>query len=305
MQLNLFEDNLPTVLLNIAEEFIRSRAFAQAVSVYDQLLADRPDDKKVAALRKLVAEWLDPLCRIGNPPRDPELLRSIWERLDAISLPALRSVALDMLIEAMNAFPDPAKIHASPRFHLGQMLMQKGRFSEAADCFQDALENDGIARGMLLAWRGDALTMARKSDAALKSYLAAFLEDPLSVDMPSIRNQTIHKLHLSLHFDGGEDVDEDDEPGWLPVWGWFNGVFPLPSLSEPEAQEPPSAAAFEVLLAEAGCPVPRIWYHMLAHAERLRLASRDDREMTAVRRLMKRANHSLFACYLEKINGRR
>ena len=122
--------------------------------------------------------------------------------------------------------------------------------------------------------------------------------------MSSIRNQTIHNLHLSLHFGGGEGVDEDEEPGWLPVWGWFNGVFPLPSQPLPEGQEA-GAAAFEALLGEAGCSVPRIWYHMLAYAERLRLASRDDREMTAVRRLMKRANGFLFACYLEKISGRR
>ena len=114
MQLNLFEDNLPTVLLNSAEDFIRTREFAKAVSVYDRLLADRPDDKKVAAQRRLVAEWLDPLCEIGERPADRELLRSIWERLDTISLAALRSVVLDMLIEAMSAITAAAQIYASP-----------------------------------------------------------------------------------------------------------------------------------------------------------------------------------------------
>ena len=301
MQLSLFEDNRSTVLLNIAEEFIRSRSFAQALSVYEQLLADTPGDEKAALLRELVWEWLHLLSGIGSHPCDSELIQSCWTRLDSIALPTLRLVVLEMLIEAMRALPDPEKIYAAPRFHLGRMLMEAGRFAEASDCLLQALVEPGIPRGMLLAWRGDALTLAGNGDAALKSYLTAFLEDPLTVDISSIKNRTVADLHLSLHFDG-EEVEEVDEPAWLPVWGWLNGVFPLYPVAEDRMQ---CAADFASLLAEEGCRVPRLWYQMLAHAERVRLTARDDRELAAVRRLLKGSNGFLFGLYLDTIGGRR
>jgi tetratricopeptide (TPR) repeat protein len=268
--------------------------------VYEQLLADTPGDEKVALLRKLVWEWLHLLSRIGAHPCDSELLQACWMRLDSIALPALRSVVLDMLIEAMRALPDPGQIYAAPRFHLGRMLMEASRFAEAADCFLQALANPGIPRGLLLAWRGDALTLAGEGDTALKSYLAAFLEDPSTVDIRAIRHRAISDLHLSLHFDG-EEIEEEEEPAWLPVWGWLNGVFPLHSAPEPAT----CAADFASLLAEQGCCVPRLWYEMLAHAERVRFIVRDDRELAALRRLLKGSNGFLFALYLEKISGRR
>lgn len=134
---------------------------------------------------------------IGATPCDTDLLRSCWERLDSIDLPALRSVVLDMLIEALRAVPDPDKIYAPPRFHLGRMLIEAGLFLDAADSFRNALENPDIPRGTFLAWRGDALTLSGKGDA-LESYLAAFLEDPLTVDLTSIKNRTVNDLRLSL-----------------------------------------------------------------------------------------------------------
>lgn len=114
--------------------------------MYEQLLEDTPGDGKVAILRELVWEWLHLLSAIGAHPCDPELLQSCWTRLYSIALPALRSVVLDMLIEAMWALPDPGQIYVSPSFHLGRMLMEAGRFAEAADCFLQALANPGIPR---------------------------------------------------------------------------------------------------------------------------------------------------------------
>ena len=66
MQLNLFEDHRPGILLNIANEFILARDLVQAVSVYEQLLVDYPDDKCNAALLKLVSEWRDLLSGING-----------------------------------------------------------------------------------------------------------------------------------------------------------------------------------------------------------------------------------------------
>lgn len=301
MQLGLFEDNLSTVLLNIAEEFIRSRQLPQALSVYDQLLADTPGDEQVAALRRLVGAWLDPLSEIANGAAPVELLRSVWMRLDTISLPSLATVALDLLIEAMSALPDPEGIFAPPRFHLGQMLLEARRFEEAADCFLAALAHPGIPLGRLLAWHGDALTLAGRESAALESYLEAFLEDPATVDLSSVTSGTIRELRLSLQLEAGEEIDEDPEAGWLPAWGWLNGVFPLRRDTAP-GDGPPSAAAFEILLEEAASTPPSVWYRMLAYAEGLRLASGEPRELGAVRRLLKRNNGFMFGCYLNKIN---
>lgn len=298
MQLSLFEDNRSTVLLNIAEDFIRSGDLPQALSVYDQLLSDAPDDEKVASLRAQTGAWLDRLIEINAGP-GPELLRLSWVCLDTISLSSLRTVALNTLIQGMGSLPDPEFVFEPPNFHLGQMLMEACRFEEAAECFLVALADPGIPRGRLLAWRGDALTPADDA-AALQCYLAAFFEDPLTVEISSIRNRTISDLHLSLQSDAAVEVDEDEAPAWLPVWGWLNGVFPLDAFQG----EPCDSAAFELLLGGDACPVPRIWYLMLGYAEKLRVASRDVRELGAVRRLMKKTNGYMFGCYLEKIEAR-
>jgi hypothetical protein len=81
-------------------------------------------------------------------------------------------------------------------------------------------------------------------------------------------------------------------------------VFPLPLQAVPDAIAPVTAE-FEELLAKEEHSVPRIWFDMLTHAERLRLVRPDNRELGAVRRLMKKTNGFMFDCYLEKIGGRR
>ena len=302
MQLSLFDDNRTTVLLHIADEFIRSRDLTRALSVYDEILLDTPGDEKVAALRETVGAWVDPLTEIGNGSASVELLKAVWTRFDTISLPSLCTVALDLLIEEMSALPCPERIFTPPRFHLGQMLLEARRFEEAADCFLSALAHPGIPLGAFLAWHGDALTLAGRENAALESYLSAFLEDPFTVDLCSIRSGTIRDLHLSLQVDAGEEIDENEEAAWLPVWGWLDGPFPL---RRDTGDDGPDAAAFGLHLEEAGLPLPSIWYRMLAYAEGLRLGGSEPRELGAVRRLLKRTNGFMFACYLEKFNGRR
>ncbi|HBG07468.1 MAG: hypothetical protein A2075_22895 [Geobacteraceae bacterium GWC2_58_44] len=304
MQLDLFEDNRPSILLNTADEFIRSRELGEAVRMYQQLLADYPGDKSAATLRDLVGSWRDLLSGIGANHGSPERLHSIWIGLETVRHAALRTVILELLIEALRSLPDSERIYLPPRFHQGQVLMEAGRFAEAADSFLAALSHACTPRGRFLAWRGDALTLAGNNDAALRCYLASFLEDPLTVALSSVRNRTIHNLHLAMHFEAGEEIEEHEEPAWLPVWGWFEGLFTLPCHPVPQ-EDPPSAAAFEALVARREDRVPRLWFDMLAYAESLRIASLVDRELAAVRRLMKRCNGFMFACYLEKINGRR
>jgi len=302
MQLNLFEDNRPTVLLNIADEFVRSREFVQALSVYDQLVAEYPDDKQFPALRGLVGQWFDLLSGAGTIPVNPELLHSIWLRLDSIFLHSLSLVALDILLDAMFSLAPPEQCYLPPRFHLGQVLMKAGRFAEAADSFHATLSSARVDRGRFLAWRGDALTLAGFHDAALQSYFDAFLHDPVSIDMESVQSRTIHDLHDSLHYEATDEIEEEDEPAWIPVWGWMSGVFAFSLRTVPE-EDTPSAAFYAAELAEKGSFIPRIWFDMLDHAERVRTVSRDSKELGAVRRLMKNSNGFMFGCYLEKING--
>lgn len=302
MQLDLFEDNRPGILLNLADEFIRSRDFAQAASVYEQLHDEYPGDRHSAALLKLVSEWQDAL--FGMNLSDPENLRDIWLRFESISHPSLRSTVLGILIDEMRALANPERIYIPPRFHFGHILMEAGHYAAASECFYEALSYKDIPRGRFLAWRGDALTLAKKESEALKSYLEAFLTDPPSVDLHSVKNLKITSLLATLHFEGMDDVDEDLELAWLPVWGWLQEVFALPLQVSPDS-DLPCATAFEALLAEENVSVPRVWFDMLAHAERLRTMIRDDRELATVRRLMKNANGSMFTCYLYKIRGSR
>ena len=302
MQLDLFEDNRPGILLNIADEFIRSRDFVQAVSVYEQLLADYPNDRHPAALLKLVGEWLDLISRADEDPGNPSPLLTIWLGLESICHPALHSAVLGLLIDKLRSLPNPELIYTPPRFHLGHALIKAGQYAAAADCFHDALLAGGIERGKFLAWQGDALTLAGDSKAALKSYLTAFLDDPLTVDMQSVANRKISDLYASMHYETTDEIEDDEISAWLPVWGWLHGVFPLPMHAV--AEKPSfSLEEFEEIISKMSSPVPRIWYDMLTYAERMRNMHQD--ELASVRRLMKKTNGFMFGCYMEKISGRR
>lgn len=302
MQLDLFEDNRPGILLNLADEFIRSRDLDQAVSVYEQLVEEYPGDRHSAAMLETVSQWHNSLAGLNLPETDN--FRNIWLRFDSITHPPLRSTVLTALIDQMSALPDPERIYAPPRFHFGHILMEAGRYTEAANRFYAALAHENIPRGRFMAWRGDALTLAKKDSDAMRCYLEAFLDDPLTVDTQSIKNHTIHNLHNSLHFELTDETDEEDESSWLPVWGWLQGVFMIPLQAAP-GTETADAKGFEALLKEDKYPLPRIWFAMLTHAERQRAITQDARELAAVRRLMKNTNSFMFDCYLDKISGRR
>lgn len=300
MQLDLFEDNRPGILHNIADEFIAARDLAQAASVYQQLLDDYPDERHSADLLALTAEWQSALS--GLDLSDPENIQNTWLRFEALSHPPLRSTVLGILIDEMRAVPNPEQIYIQPRFHFGHILMEAGQYAAAAECFYAALSHENIPRGRFLAWCGDALTLAKEDADALKCYLEAFITDPLTVDLQSVKNQKITSLLTTLHFEAMDDLDEDQEAAWLPVWGWLQRVFVLPLPVSPETDEL-DANGFESLLYEENVALPRVWFDMLTQAERLRLRAKAGGELAAVRRLMKKTNGFLFACYLDKIRG--
>lgn len=300
MQLNLFEDNRPGILLNSAHGCIVSRDFQRAVSIYEQLLAEYPDDCHAHAMLKLVSEWIELLPIHDAPAFTADQLHHIWLCLASLSHDALRSVALDILNDAMCVLPHPERIYCAPRFHLGQILLERGRPAEAAACFHGALSSPELPKGRFLAWRGDALTLAGQCDDAIECYLTAFLQDSDSVDIQSIKNQTILNLHSSLYLETTDEIDGQEAPAWLPVWGWLHGVFELQLHAVPSPE--PDAAVFENMLLENRASAGRIWFEMLTQAERLR-TSRRDGDFVALRRVMKKSNGFMFDRYLESFTA--
>ena len=304
MQLDLFEDNRSGILTNIANECILAGDLAQAVSVYEQILLDPAGSRSAAELLALVSEWRDLLAGIEMSGTVPGQLYIIWNRLQKLSHPALRTVVLGVLINAIRNQSDPEQIFIAPDFHLGQALMAAGRYNEAADSFCAALSNRELERGRFLGWRGDALTLAGNTDEALQCYLVAFCEDPVTVDTHSIKNRKIIDLLRSLHDEAMDDLDAAEGTAWLPVWGWLQGVFVLPVHSAPEA-DLVTAAEFESLIAAGNSSLPRIWFDMLVCAERLPGTSSEKQELPAIRRLMKSSNRFVFDLYLQKIRARK
>ncbi len=292
MQLNLFEDNRPGILLNIADEYLRAGDLDQALSVYDQIVDEYPDNRSATELGVQVKTWRERLAAVDPPTCAPEQLAALQSALDQAPHPPLRQAVMDFILDTLQQFPEPDGVYLPPRFHRGHLLMEQKRYSEAASAFQQALSVPDLAWGRFLVWQADALTMAGQGDDVLLLYLQAFLDDPSTVDMASVRHAGIRKLHLYISL-GDDCIEEDDEVAWLPVVGWMNGLFPLP------LHMPPDPAQME----DETTPVPRRWFDLLTRAEYLRTVNRDDREIVAVRRLMKRLNAALFQCYMDKISS--
>lgn len=292
MQLNLFEDNRPGILLNIADEYLYAGDLDQAISVYDQIVEEYPDNRSAAELGSLVKTWRDRLAAVDPPTCPPEQLASLRSALDQATHPPLRQSVMEFILGTLQQFPEPDAVYVPPRFHRGHLLMELKRYAEAATAFQHALTVPDLAWGRFLAWQADALTMAGQGDDALLLYLQAFLDDPPTVDMASVRHAAIRTLHLYIGLEDG-CIEEEDEVAWLPVWGWMNGLFSLP------LHAPPDLAQVE----DETTPVPRRWFDLLTRAEYLRTVNRDEREIVAVRRLMKRLNDAMFRCYMDTIRS--
>ena len=296
MQLDLFEDNRPNILLNIAEEYLRGEELEKALATCQQVLEEYPQNRHALELFILIRKWHGIITGIHPPSCEPEQLKNIRDDLESVSHTALKSAVINRLIILLQTFPEPDHIYLPPRFHLGRLLLDSGRFTEAYKSFSNALNSPDAPRGRFLAWSADALTLAGRAEDAVNVYQQAFLEDPETVEMGYIRHQGIMKLHLhcSLQADG---IEDDGEAPWLPVWGWMQGVFSLP------LHNPPVFDELETLANNQSLPNPRLWFLLLTAAEYLRSIKRDDRQMASVRRLMKRLNSDMFESYLQKIRG--
>ena len=303
MQLDLFNNNhnRSTLLLNDAARMLRVLDLENACAIYDELLADAPEDREISGLKVAVESWRERLLFFADA--GPEGLYEIHSHLVEAMPQELRIGILEFLSELLLALPAPELIYMPPRFHLGCVLREAGQHAEAGRWFAEALCS-GIAQiGRFLAWRGDALTLSGKGAAAMECYQAAFLEDPDSVDIDTLANRAIRDLLLTL---GLECFDE--EPGdrealpWLPYWGWLHGDFPL-DLNVVAADHAAFAANLQQADDEGKMPQARLWYEYLRFAEYLRTSLRDDRELVRVRRRMRQLNGTMFVRYMERIGG--
>jgi len=297
VQLNLFEDNRPGILFNTAHECIHAGDFDRALSVYEQLVNEYPNDRQAADMAALARKWRGLLA--PGVSGDLSRLHVIWRNLNGLTHAAIKTVALETLINGLSAFAEAESIYMEPDFHVGKALMESGRFPEASACFYSALSTSpSLPRGRFLAWAGDALSLAGDEDQALVSYLSAFLEDPHSVDLSGIKNSDVRFLHASLSSEALEDMDECEIPGWLPVWGWLHDIFPLMPFQSPDGED---LSRCEAALEENPARKGRIWFEMLGYSEGLRSEGISDERRIALRRLMKDTNPFLFDCYLERI----
>lgn len=299
MQLDLFIDNRRTILLNNAAGMLRDLGLEKACAIYDELLADAPEDGEIRRLKAEVEKWRELLPRFSAV--GPAGLYEIHSRLAEGTPPALREGILAFLGEQLQASPAPELVYIPPRFHLGCLLREAGRHAEAERWLAAALGSGITQRGRFLAWRGDALTLCDKGAAAMECYQAAFLEDPDSVDIDTIANKAIRTLLLTLGIEGfDEEADDREALPWLPFWGWLHGAFPL-ELNAVAADRAAFAAFLQQADDEGKLPPARLWYEYLRFAEHLRTSLRYVQELVRVRRRMRRLNGEMFARYMERI----
>jgi tetratricopeptide (TPR) repeat protein len=301
MQLELFVDNRRNILLNDAAEMLGRLELEQATAMYEQLLADTPDDREVCRLKQEAQNWRDRLlpCAVTGT----QGLQAVHHGLVELTSQPLHSAILGFLLEKLSAAPAPELIYSGHRFHIGCLFMEAGRYAEADCWFERALLSGIAPRGRFLALRGDALTLCNNKAAALDCYLTAFLEDPDSVDMDTLVNKAIRHLFLTVALECFEEEADDREiTPWLPLWGWLSGLFPLDVNSVALDRE---AFAAYLLDAELGgkLSVPHLWYEYLRYAEYLRSCLRDDKELVRVRKRMKQLHEGMFVCYMERVVG--
>lgn len=298
MQLDLFCDNRRNILLNDAGELLRALRLEQALAIYNELIAESPDDLELLALQQQVASWRDRLSHFYAAPVETGGLHCLWLSLTAETPPPLSAALRELLIEKLTGFPSPELIYLPPRFHLGIILLADGQTDEAVNWLTRALRGGIRERARFEIWRGKALARMGDIQRAKEAYLIAILEEPHKVDPELLQSPLLHELFVSLECEDHE-LSEKELPAWLPVWAWIQGEWDL------RLNDITCLTDFCSVLEEAersGClPPPRLWFEYLRYAEYLRTIARNDRERVRIRRLMRQRSGFMFDRYMEKI----
>jgi tetratricopeptide (TPR) repeat protein len=300
MQLDLFLDNRHTILFNIAEVHLRNLELEQAVMFCEEILTETPGDLNAATAKKAAEAWLQRLVSFDFTPPGIDRIYHLYQNLTESDPATLTHGLRAFMIECLEKAEHPELVFIPPRFHIGCLLLEIEKSVEAGKWFSRALDAAITERGRFLAFRGDAFYMAGDLESARECYLAAFQEDPQSVDLDHLRDRAVRDLLIEIEEEG---FTGDETVCWLPVWGWLKGFFGLGIIGGKQdgshSCESSSAAEISGRMAD-----PRLWFECLRHAERLRTEVRDDAELICVRRRMKGLNPQLFGRYMEKISGR-
>lgn len=298
MQLSLFDDNRPQILLNCVDDCLRQLDFDQAEAVMEQIREEYPAEPALPNLQLLLDEWrvrlFDPLTDWS----DPAHLQQIRTAALQVSHAALRETVLSAVCDAVLALPQSHHLYLPPDFHIGPLLLERKRYNEAADLLQAALAEQVQPSGKLMTWYANALTILKQGDEALQWYLAACLLDPDEVPEEPISHRQFRDLWASWLTEQDDDDDQAGQPcaaAWLPVWGVLQRLFQLPLPLHLE----------NILLGEQSLinaahdnslPLPRLWFFLLLQAEEQR---RHRADCSALRRTMKQLHPLLFQHYME------
>jgi hypothetical protein len=267
-----------------------------AGSVYARLLRRHPDDPVIAdeahGIDTLRAMFADALA-LPQDARWSRLL-SIAEQLDRSSdmLSALRRLVLRYIAtEARQARGETVEVAGHP---LAYLLLEAGLLDEADMLLGDADHHAPCARDAFL--HADLHLLRGEQGAARVRYRSALLLDPYHAYFERIRDQEVRALPEVARY----ELEIEDEPrAWSAAAGMVTGVLPLrPDAHEMAAPTPGAGAPAVEALARA-----RAFAAALMRASSAR-ASGDQQAVIAARRTMRKLAPTLFAAYLERMDGR-
>jgi len=300
MQLDLFLDNRHTILFNTAEVHLRNLELEQAVMICEEILTETPGDLNASAAKKAAEAWLQRLASFDSTPPGIDRIYHLYQNLTESDPATLTYGLRAFMIECLEEAEHPELAFIPPSFHIGCLLLEIERSVEAEKWFSRALDAAITEQGRFLAFRGDAFCMAGDPKSARECYLAAFIKDPLGVDIACLRDKAVRDLLIEIEEEG---FTGEEAVCWLPAWGWLKEIFSLGKTggegNGTAWDELPSKGEIYTAMAAS-----RLWLEYLRHAERLRTEIRDDKELIRVRREMKELNPILFDRYMVKIRGR-
>ncbi len=294
MQLDLFLDNERTIRLNLAHEALANLDFARAIREYGLILKKNPGDAGIRREEENAAAWAERIERYRTAPTSPDRLHRLFLEMAPDLCPSLHRGLLRFFIDELRKEARPERIFHKPAFHLGDLYMALGDYTEAERWFAKTLDAGIPERGRFLARRGDALTAMEDPGRAREHYLFAFLEDPEGVNLDALADRAIISLIEDLEMEGHE---KEGILSVLPIFGWLRGLFVLPRI---EAGMDP-ASDLARMEGDPEIDSSRLWFEYLRCAEYLRTRRRDDREMIRTRRKMKQLAPEWFEEYMRKL----
>jgi hypothetical protein len=283
------------VHLQRARRMIATGHVDRACAIYAQLVTRYPADAVLAeeahGIDALRTMFVDALA-LPEDARWSELLR-VAEQLAPSSdmLSNLRRLVLRYVAtEARRTHGDTAEVAGHP---LAYLWIEAGLLDEAELLLAGGCDHAARAREVFL--RADLHLLRGEQGVARAFYRTALLLDPYHAYFERIRDQEVRTLPDVARF----ELEIEDEPrAWSAAAGMVTGVLPIL----------PDARAMPAPRPEDGAPASEALVRSRAFAVALTNAStaraRGDRQgVIAARRAMRQLAPTLFAAYLEHVDG--